>query len=241
MDSRPVSEEHRFQDVLVGDIREVFGAEGMGAFLGDRKQFVRNAVFDSEPVKTYECGSYVLSGLGEGENPGSWVLHMLEPVQDFSGNPRQDSIAVLDGTKGMNQGFSSRVREWGPETGDISEVVEGRPGDGFDVRVWSPKLCISCDGVIEQLSVWRRRSLTFWSTGFGVTTCLCCGPTFHLISNLFFICVMLKMCWSELAAHALRHYCDQTCLPAPAPTFQPLQLHGNQSMPFFNAYLPISA
>ena len=42
-----------------------------------------------------ESGGDVLPGFGVGENPGSRVLYILEPVQGFAGNPEQDSITVV--------------------------------------------------------------------------------------------------------------------------------------------------
>ncbi len=42
-----------------------------------------------------ESGGDVLSGLGVGENPGSLVLQVLEPVQGFARYPEQDSITVI--------------------------------------------------------------------------------------------------------------------------------------------------
>ena len=43
--------------------------------------------FDCEPVKVDESGRDVLPVLGEGEDPGSSVLHILEPVQGFGREP----------------------------------------------------------------------------------------------------------------------------------------------------------
>ena len=43
-------------------------------------------------MKEVESGREVLPGLGAGEDPGSRVLHILEPVQGFGREPRQDSI-----------------------------------------------------------------------------------------------------------------------------------------------------
>lgn len=42
-------------------------------------------VFDGEPMQLFEGGGDVLLGLGLGENPGSWILHKLMPVQSFIG------------------------------------------------------------------------------------------------------------------------------------------------------------
>ena len=40
----------------------------------------------------------VLPGLGAGEDPGSRVLQILEPVQGFGRQPGQDSITVVKET-----------------------------------------------------------------------------------------------------------------------------------------------
>ena len=40
-------------------------------------------------------GGDVLPGPGAGEDPGSLVLHVLEPVQGSARYPRQDSITVV--------------------------------------------------------------------------------------------------------------------------------------------------
>ena len=42
-----------------------------------------------------EGGGDVLPGLGAGEDPGSRVLHILEPVQAFGRETGQDSITVI--------------------------------------------------------------------------------------------------------------------------------------------------
>ena len=61
-----------------------------------------------------ESGGDVLPGFGVGKNPGSWVLDILEPVQGFTGNPEQDSIAVVQKIwdEGMDQGLGNGVWEW---------------------------------------------------------------------------------------------------------------------------------
>ncbi len=42
-----------------------------------------------------EGGGDVLPGLGAGQNPGSRVLYVLEPVQGIAGYSGQDSIAII--------------------------------------------------------------------------------------------------------------------------------------------------
>ena len=73
-----------------------------------------------------ESGGDVLPGLGSGEDPGSRVLHILEPIQGFGREPGQDSIAVVQagGDEGMDEGLSHRFREGGPESGDVFEMVK---------------------------------------------------------------------------------------------------------------------
>ena len=43
-------------------------------------------------MKADESGGDVLPGLGAGKDPSSRVLHILEPVQGFEREPRQDFI-----------------------------------------------------------------------------------------------------------------------------------------------------
>lgn len=66
------------------------GRKGLEGFVGEEKDFVWNAEPDQEPVKVHEGGSDVLPGFGVGQNPGNWVLHILEPVQGFAGYSGQD-------------------------------------------------------------------------------------------------------------------------------------------------------
>lgn len=42
-----------------------------------------------------------------GQNPGSWILHILEPVRGFAGNPKQDPNAVVqaEGDERMEEGL----------------------------------------------------------------------------------------------------------------------------------------
>ena len=57
----------------------------------------------------------VLPGLGAAENPGSRLLHILEPVQGFGREPRQYSITVVQagGDEDMDEGLSHRFGERG--------------------------------------------------------------------------------------------------------------------------------
>ena len=57
----------------------------------------------------------------------------LEPGQGFVGNPGHDSIAVVQTgcDEGLYKCFCHRVREGGAESGDVSEMVEGRFCYGF--------------------------------------------------------------------------------------------------------------
>ena len=82
-----------------------------------------------------ESGGDVLPGFGVGKNPGSWVVDILEPVQGFTGNPEQDSTAVVQTIwdEAVDQGLGNGVWEWRPESGDVLEVEKGGFGDGFDV------------------------------------------------------------------------------------------------------------
>ena len=79
-------------------------------------------------MKADESGGDVLPGLGAGQDPGSRGLHLLEPVQGFVREPRQDSIMVVQagGDEGMDEdeGLSHRFEEGGPESGDVSEMVK---------------------------------------------------------------------------------------------------------------------
>ena len=47
---------------------------------------------------------------GAGEDPGSRVLHILEPVQCFGREPGQDSVTVVQagGDEGMDEGLGHR-------------------------------------------------------------------------------------------------------------------------------------
>ena len=77
-------------------------------------------------MKADESGGVVLPGLGADEDPGSRVLHILEPVQGFGREPRQDSIIVVQvgGDEGMDEGLCHRFGEGGPESGDVFEMVK---------------------------------------------------------------------------------------------------------------------
>ena len=46
-------------------------------------------------MKADESGGDMLPGLGAGEDPGSRVVLVLEPVQGFGREPGQDSISVV--------------------------------------------------------------------------------------------------------------------------------------------------
>ena len=78
-------------------------------------------------MKVHESGDDVLPGLGAGGDPGSRVLHILEPIQGFGREPRQDSITVVQagGDESMDEGLSYRFRVGGPESGDVFEMVKG--------------------------------------------------------------------------------------------------------------------
>ena len=54
----------------------------------------------------------MLPGLGAAENAGRLLLHTLEPVQGFAGNPGQDSVAVIQtkGDEGMDEGLCHSLR-----------------------------------------------------------------------------------------------------------------------------------
>ena len=73
-----------------------------------------------------ESGGDVLPRLGVVEDPGSRVLHKLEPVQGFGREPGQDSITVVqvEGDEGMDEGLSHRFGEGGPESGDVFKMIK---------------------------------------------------------------------------------------------------------------------
>ena len=77
-------------------------------------------------MKADESGGDVLPGLGAGEDPGSRVLHILEPVQGSGREPRQDSMTVVQAgdDEGMDEGLSHWFGEGGPESGDVFEMVQ---------------------------------------------------------------------------------------------------------------------
>ena len=70
-------------------------------------------------MKANESQGDVLPGLGTCEDPGSRVLHILEPVQGFGKEPRQESITVVQarGDEGMDEGLG--FGEGGLESGDV--------------------------------------------------------------------------------------------------------------------------
>ena len=74
------------------EVRQILQGEGIERFIGQEENFVRDAWFKWEPVKADESGGDVLPGLGAGEDPGSRVLHILEPIQGFGREPGQDSM-----------------------------------------------------------------------------------------------------------------------------------------------------
>ena len=73
-----------------------------------------------------ESWSDVLPGLGAAEDPGSRALQILEPVQGFGREPRQDFITVVQvgGDKGMDEGLSHRFGEGGLESGDVFHMIK---------------------------------------------------------------------------------------------------------------------
>lgn len=60
-----------------------------------------------------ESGGDVLPGLGAVEHSGSRVLNVLEPVQGFARDPRQDSVTIVQtgGDETVNEFFCSGVGE----------------------------------------------------------------------------------------------------------------------------------
>ena len=115
------------------EVRQILGGEGMERFIGQEENFVIDTWFNWEPVKADESRGEVLPGLGAGENPGNRVLHILEPVQGFGREPRQDSITVVQagGDEGMDDGLSHRFGERGLESGDVFEMIKSWFSDGF--------------------------------------------------------------------------------------------------------------
>ena len=77
-------------------------------------------------MKADESGGDVLPGLGAGKNPDSRIQHILEPVQGFGREPRQDSIIeVQTGVdEGMDEGLCHRFGEREMESGDVFEMVK---------------------------------------------------------------------------------------------------------------------
>lgn len=59
--------------------------KGMEWFVDKEEDFVVSAGLDGEPEKMDEGWSDVLPGFSVGENPGGWVLDVMEPVQGFTG------------------------------------------------------------------------------------------------------------------------------------------------------------
>lgn len=55
----------------------------------------------------------MLPKFGAGENPGSRILHILEPVQGFARDPKQDSIAIVQagGEKCLVEGLTNGISE----------------------------------------------------------------------------------------------------------------------------------
>ncbi len=77
-------------------------------FVGEKKDIVGNAWFKREPVELGKGEGDELPGLGAGNNPGSWILDILEPVQSFAGSHKQDSITVIPagGDKSVDESLS---------------------------------------------------------------------------------------------------------------------------------------
>ena len=77
-------------------------------------------------MKADESGGDVLPGLAASEDPGSRVLHILELVQGFGGDPGQCSITVVQavGDEAMEKGLSHRFREGGSESGDVFKRIK---------------------------------------------------------------------------------------------------------------------
>ena len=67
----------------------------MEGLVGKEEDFVGDAGLDRQPVEVDEGRSDVLPRLCVCEDPSSTVLDILEPVQGFVGNPKQETIAVV--------------------------------------------------------------------------------------------------------------------------------------------------
>ena len=76
----------------------------MEGLVGEEEDFVGYAGLDRQPVEVDEGGGDVLPWLCMCEYPSSTVLNILEPVQGFVGDPKQDTIAVVQagGDKSMD-------------------------------------------------------------------------------------------------------------------------------------------
>ena len=68
----------------------------MESFIGEEEQFVGDSELNRKPVEAFQGGGDVLPGSGTGEHSGSWVLHILQSIQGFVGEPEQDTVAVVE-------------------------------------------------------------------------------------------------------------------------------------------------
>lgn len=105
----------------------------MEGFVGEQKVFVVDPVLNREPVSLDENGGDVVGG--SGNDQGGRVLDDLKSIEQFGGNAREDSVAVVDPgcDKCMDQDFCAGIRLGWAESGDVAEVEESSPSDVFYV------------------------------------------------------------------------------------------------------------
>lgn len=81
-------------------------------YIGRQFQRVRAATLKARSLSIFlfEGESDVLPRTSVGENPGSWISHILESVQGFAREPKQDPNAVVqeEGDECMEEGLEMR-------------------------------------------------------------------------------------------------------------------------------------
>lgn len=116
MDNWLQSEDLSFQDWV--EFGQGPGAKETEIFEGGN--FIFNSWLDQELVKLYEGGGDVL-GL---------VFQVVEPFWGFAGQPRQDTITILQtgSDEGMDRGQMTRWPESFGDGFDVTEMKESSPG-----------------------------------------------------------------------------------------------------------------
>lgn len=84
-----------------------------------RRILYKNAELDRDQMEMDEGGCDVLPKLGTGRNPGSRVLDILEPVQDFVRGPELDAVTIIKagGDEEVDEFFSNEIRGEGQSLG----------------------------------------------------------------------------------------------------------------------------